>query len=126
MWRLTTRRCERNPVPSSGPQGLCRAGRQREGILTRAAEGDVIVRCKDTAAAPDLHVVTEVAGVLDRRAALKHPPVTLAISDAVALGIAGIFRSSTPSGRVLERFYRSGSGDSVQLIEAARTEQRYA
>ena len=64
--------------------------------------------------------------MLDRRAALKHPPVTLAISDAVALGIAGIFRSPTPSGRVLERFYRSGSGDSVQLIEAARTEQGYA
>lgn len=86
----------------------------------------VIVRCKATAAAPDLHVVTEVAGVLDRRAALKHPPVTLAVSDAVALGIAGIFRSPTPSGEVLGRFYRTGSVDSAQLIEAARTEQGYA
>ena len=86
----------------------------------------MIVRCKATAAAPELHVVTEVAGVLDRRAALKHPPVTLAISDAVALGIAAIFRSPTPSGMVLDRFYRSGSGDSAQLIEAARTEQGYA
>ena len=86
----------------------------------------VIVRCKATAAAPDLHVVTEVAGVLDRRAALKHPPVTLAVSDAVALGIAGIFRSPTPSGEVLGRFYRTGSIDSAQLIEAARTEQGYA
>ena len=86
----------------------------------------MIVKCKATAAAPDLHVVTEVAGVLDRRAALKRPPVSLAISDAVALGIAGIFRSPTPSGEVLGRFYRSGSIDSGQLIEAARTEQGYA
>jgi hypothetical protein len=68
----------------------------------------------------------EVAGVLDRRAALKHPPATLAVSDAVALGIAGILRSPTPSGQVLERFYRSGSADSAELIEAARTEQGYA
>ncbi|WP_209305435.1 hypothetical protein [Blastococcus sp. CT_GayMR20] len=67
-----------------------------------------------------------MAGVLDRRAALKHPPVTLAVSDAVALGIAGIFRSPTPSGEVLGRFYRTGSVDSAQLIEAARTEQGYA
>jgi hypothetical protein len=86
----------------------------------------VIVRCKVTAAAPDLHVVTEVAGVLDRRAALKHPPVTLAVSDAVALGIAGIFRSPTPSGEVLGRFYRTGSVDSAELIEAVKTEQGYA
>jgi len=86
----------------------------------------VIVKCKATAAAPDLHVVTEVAGVLDRRAALKHPPVTLAISDAVALGIANIFRSSTPSGQVLDRFFLSGSAESAELIEAAQTEQGYA
>jgi hypothetical protein len=86
----------------------------------------VIVKCKKTAAASDLHVVTEAAGLLDRRAALKHPPVTLAITDAVALGVAGIFRSPTPSGQVLERFYRSGSIDSTELIEAARVEQGYA
>ena len=86
----------------------------------------MIVRCKNTSAAPDLHVVAEVAGVLERRAALKHPPVTLAVSDAVALGIAGILKSPTPSGQVLERFYRSGSIDSAELIAAARTEQGYA
>ena len=86
----------------------------------------MIVKCKKTAAAADLHVVAEVAGVLDRRAALKHPPVTLAVSDAVARGIAGIFRSATPSGQVLDRFYRSGSIDSAALIEAVRTEQGYA
>ena len=86
----------------------------------------MIVKCKKTAAASDLHVVTEVAGILDRRAALKHPPVTMAVSDAVALGIAGILRSPTPSGQVLERFYRSGSIDSAELIEAARVEQGYA
>ena len=86
----------------------------------------MIIRCKKTAAASDLHVVTEVAGILDRRAALRHPPVTLAVSDAVALGIAGIFRSPTPSGQVLERFYRSGSIDSTKLIEAVQVEQGYA
>ena len=86
----------------------------------------MIVKCKATAAAPDQHVVAEIAGVLDRRAALKHPPVTLAISDAVALGIAGIFRSPTPSGLVLGRFYRSGSIDSDELLEAVRVEQGFA
>ncbi len=86
----------------------------------------MIVRCKKTSAAPDLHVVAEVAGVLDRRAALKRPPVTLAVSDAVALGIAGLLRSATPSGQVLERFFRQGMADSQELIEAARTEQGHA
>ncbi len=86
----------------------------------------MLVRCKRTAVASEMHVVTEVAGILDRRAALKHPPVTLAVSDAVALGIAGIFSSPTPSGQVLERFHRSGSIDSAELIDAARVEQGYA
>jgi hypothetical protein len=86
----------------------------------------VIVRCKRTAAASDQHVATEVAGILDRRASMKHPPVTLAVSDAVALGIAGLLSSPTPSGQVLDRFHRSGAIDSDELIEAARTEQGYA
>jgi hypothetical protein len=66
-----------------------------------------------------------MADVLDRRAALKHPPVTLTVTDAVALGIAGLLRSPTPAGQVLERFFRTGSADSAELIEAARTEQGY-
>lgn len=86
----------------------------------------MIVRCKRTAAASDLHVAAEVAGILDRRASMKHPPVTLAVSDAVALGIAGLLSSPTPSGQVLDRFHRSGAIDSDELIEAARTEQGYA
>lgn len=86
----------------------------------------MIVSCRATAPAPDSQVVAEISDVLDRRGALKHPPVTLAVSDAVALGIAGLMASATPAGLVLGRFYRSGSIDSADLLEAARTEQGYA
>jgi hypothetical protein len=67
-------------------------------------------------------VVADVSSVLDRRSALEHPPASLAISDSVALPIAGIVRGETPWGRVLDRFYRNGVTDSDELIEAARTE----
>jgi hypothetical protein len=87
---------------------------------------DVIVSCRAASPATDSQVVAEMSNVLERRGALKHPPVTLAVSDAVALGIAGLLSSATPSGRVLERFYRAGSIDSADLLEAARTEQGYA
>ena len=86
----------------------------------------MIISCRATAPAPDSQIIAEMTDVLDRRGALKHPPVTIAVSDSVALGIAGLFISGTPSGRVLERFYRSGSVDSADLLEAARTEQGYA
>ena len=77
-------------------------------------------------AAGDLAVAAEVTEVLERRGAMKHPPVSLAVSDGVALGIAGLFRSPTASGKVMERFYRKGAVDSAELLEAARTEQQYA
>jgi len=86
----------------------------------------VIVSCRATAPATDVQVAVSVADVLDRRGALKHPPVTLAVPDGVALAIAGLFRSETPSGRVLGQFYRTGSADSVALLDAARLEQGYA
>lgn len=76
--------------------------------------------------AGDLAVAAEVSAVLQRRGALEHPPVSLAVSDAVALGIAGIFRGESESGRVMQRFYRSGSADSDELIEAAQVEQVFA
>ena len=66
-----------------------------------------------------------MSDVLQLGAALKHPPVITAISDAAALGITGLFRSETTSG-VLDRFYRTGSADRAQLIEAARVEQGFA
>ena len=72
----------------------------------------MIVRARLGAPAADDQMVAEVSQVLDRRGALKHPPVSLAVSDPVALAIAGVFRSSTPSGQVLERFFRQGSADS--------------
>jgi hypothetical protein len=86
----------------------------------------VLINCRATTAAPDLQVAAEVSDVLDRRAALERPPVTMTISDPAALGIAGIFSSQSPSGRVFEQFYRKGSVDSDELIEAARLEQGYA
>ncbi|MCW2700695.1 MAG: hypothetical protein JWQ45_2230 [Blastococcus sp.] len=86
----------------------------------------MIVKARLGAPASDDQLGTEVGQVLDRRGALKHPPVSLAVSDAVALAIAGIFRSPTPSGQVLDRFFRQGVGDSQKLIEAAQAEQGYA
>jgi hypothetical protein len=57
---------------------------------------------------------------------MKHAPVTVAVSDAVALGIAALFSSRTESGQVLERFSRHGVVDSAELLEAATFEQGYA
>jgi hypothetical protein len=86
----------------------------------------MIITCRTSSAASDAEVAANVAEVLDRRAALQHPPVTLTVTDSVALGIAGVLRSDTPSGKVLGEFFRSGRADSAQLLEAARTEQGYA
>lgn len=76
--------------------------------------------------ASDAQVYSEVAQLLDRRAALKHPPVSLAVSDSVALGIARLFRSTSLSGEVLDRFAAGGTVDSQELVEAARFEQGFA
>jgi hypothetical protein len=76
--------------------------------------------------AGDVHVAREVSTVLERRGELSNPPVSLAISDAVALGIAGLFASLTDAGQVFDRLHRTGVTDPVQLIEAARFEQGYA
>jgi hypothetical protein len=76
--------------------------------------------------ADEIQVAREVSAILERRAAMSNPPASLAISNAVALGIAGLFRSPTPSGRVMDRFFLTGSADSDDLIEAARFEQGYA
>ena len=84
----------------------------------------MIVKARIGSPAADGQVAAEVAQVLDRRGALAHPPVSLAVSDAVA--IAGIFRNAAQSGQVLDRFYRTGSADSAELIEAAQLEQVFA
>jgi hypothetical protein len=86
----------------------------------------MIITCRASSAASDAEVAANVAEILDRRAALRHPPVTLTVTDAVALGIAGVLRSETPSGKVLGNFFRTGKADSAELLEAARTEQGYA
>jgi hypothetical protein len=86
----------------------------------------VIVSSRASAPAADVQVAAEVAGVLERRGAMKHPPVTLAVSDAVALAIAGLFRSESISGRTLDHFHRTGSADSDQLLHAVEIEQAFA
>jgi hypothetical protein len=86
----------------------------------------VIVSSRATSPAADVQLNAEVAEILDRRGALKHPPVTLAVSDAVALAIAGLFRSDSISGRALDKFYRSGMADSDDLLHAIEIEQTFA
>jgi hypothetical protein len=85
----------------------------------------VHVKARIGSPAIDGQIAAEVAQVLDRRSALKHPPVSLAVSDAVAVAIAGLFRNAAPSGQVLDRFYRTGAADSTELIEAATLEQAF-
>jgi hypothetical protein len=86
----------------------------------------VLITCRASTPATDAEVVAGIADVLDRRSALRHPAVTLTVSDQVALGIAALLRSPTPSGQVLERFVRTGRAESAELLEAARTEQGFA
>jgi hypothetical protein len=86
----------------------------------------VLVKARIGSPAIDGQMAAEVAQVLDRRGALKHPPVSLAVSDAVALAIAGVFRNPSQSGQVLDRFFRTGSADSDELIEAVQVEQVFA
>jgi hypothetical protein len=86
----------------------------------------VNIACRTTLAASDAQVASEVTDVLRRRAAVEKPPITLAISDAVALGIADQFRGPTPSGQVIERLRRGSSVESGELLEAARFEQGFA
>jgi hypothetical protein len=86
----------------------------------------VIVSSRASAPAADVQVASEVADILDRRGALKHPPVSLSVSDAVALAIAGLFRSESVPGKVLDRFYRTGAADSDELIQAVQIEQAFA
>ena len=86
----------------------------------------MLLSCRATSPAPESQIMAEMQQVLDRRGAMKHAPVTVAVSDAVALGIAAIFSSPTPAGQVMEAFYRRGAIDSTELLEAVRFEQGYA
>ena len=86
----------------------------------------MIIHCRAVAPASDLTVLSEVAEVLAARGAVARAPVTVAVSDRVALGIAGMLRSPTPSGEVLDRFSRTGTVDSTELLDAVRVEQGFA
>ncbi len=86
----------------------------------------MLIQRRTVTAAPLDKVMTEVQTVLGRRSEMKHPPTTLTVSDPIALGIATIFSSASATGQVLERFARTGSVDSRELIAAAEFEQGYA
>lgn len=57
---------------------------------------------------------------------MADPPVSIAVSDPVALGIAALFRSPTATGQVMDDVFRTGSVASDELIRAAQFEQGYA
>ena len=84
------------------------------------------IMCRATVPATESQIITQVQEVLDRRGSMAHAPVSLAVTDPVALGIAGFFVSRTDSGQVLERFYRGGDVDSAELLEAVAFEKGYA
>jgi hypothetical protein len=88
--------------------------------------GTLIITAEAGSPAGEQHIATHVSAILERRSALASPPVHLTVSDAVARGIAGTFSSPTHHGQVLDRFYRTGSADADELMEAARFEQGYA
>lgn len=76
----------------------------------------MIITVPATTPATDAQVASEVLRALDRRAALENPPPSLTVSDAVALGIAALFRSPSLTGQVLDRFSAGGSVDSDELV----------
>jgi hypothetical protein len=86
----------------------------------------VRITCRATVPATETQMVASIQQVLDRRGSMNHPPVSIAINDAVALGIASLFTSPIESGQVMERLYRGGEVDSGELLEAIRFEQGYA
>lgn len=86
----------------------------------------MIVRSAAATPADDSQVAREVSTVLAQRAAMDRPPVSLAVSDKVALGIAAQFRSQTATGQVMDYFVRTGCIHADELIQAAQFEQGYA
>nr|WP_204261638.1 hypothetical protein [Blastococcus saxobsidens] len=71
-------------------------------------------------------MIASIQQVLDRRGSMTHPPVGLAVNDAVALGIAGLFTSATDSGQLMDRLYRGGEVESTELLKAITFEKGYA
>ena len=84
------------------------------------------ISCRTSVPATELEIVTAVQQLLDRRGSMAHAPVSLAIPDNVAVGIAGLYVSATDSGQLMERFFRGGDVDSGEMLEAIRFEQGYA
>jgi hypothetical protein len=97
------------------------------GVEPRAPTGILLlIHCTARTPAADTLVTREVSALLERRARMAEPPVSLAVSEAVALGIAHRFSGPTATGQVMAYFVRTGCIDSNELIQAARFEQGYA
>ncbi|HYH23979.1 MAG TPA: hypothetical protein VD834_01420 [Blastococcus sp.] len=82
--------------------------------------------CRAPSPATESQILAGVQQVLDRRGSMARAPVGIAVSDGVALGIAGMFAGRTGSGQLLERFSQGGDVDSTELLEAVAFEQGYA
>lgn len=70
-----------------------------------------LITCLAATPASDSQTAASVTGILDRRAALPHPPASMAIPDNVALAIAVQFTSATRSSQTLERFSTGKTSD---------------
>lgn len=85
----------------------------------------MIITCRGPVPATDAQLAANVSDVLRRRAAVPNPPLSLVVTDAVALGIAHQFHGPTPAGRLMERFRRGDAVESDDLIEAAEQEKSF-
>ena len=84
------------------------------------------IACPARVPATESQMLAGIQQVLDKRASMANAPVSIAVSDSVALGIAGMFVSRTDSGQVLERFHRGEAVGTFELLEAVTFEQGYA
>ena len=80
----------------------------------------MLIRSTARTPATDNPVAREVPALLAWPAAKTHPPITLADSEAAAVGTAGPFRSPAATDQVMDSFTRNGTIDSDELIQAAQ------
>ena len=84
------------------------------------------IACPTRVPATESQIAAGIQQVLENRASMANAPVSIAVSDAVALGIDGMFVSGTDSGQLLERFHRGDAVGTYELLEAVTFEQGYA
>ena len=84
------------------------------------------IACPARVPATESQMLAGIQQVLEKRASMAKAPVSVAVSDSVALGIAGMFVNPTESGQVLARFHRGDAVGTFELLEAVTFEQGYA